>query len=128
MATFTSNTRVTKITTGDETGTWGDTTNTTLDQIDAALGYVSHAMADGNATITIGDGAASDARYMVIRVTGTWTTARTLTLAPNTLQKMWVIVNATTGGFNLVVSQGCQRPVAAEPDTGHTGSVLGIIS
>lgn len=106
MATFTQNLRTTKIATGDETGTWGATTNTTYDHLDHAFGYITHAMADGNETITVSDGAASDGRYMVIQITGAWTANRTLTLAPNTMAKMWIIINATTGGFSIVCSQG----------------------
>ena len=124
MATYTLNSRMTKIDKGDETGTWGDTVNTTLDHIDASMGYVAHALAaDADETLTISDGADSNARYMFLDVTGTTTVLRVLTLAPNTLQKMWFIRNSTTGGFGLDISQGSGANVTVA--NGETKMVFG---
>ena len=38
MATYTANAVIKKITTGDESGTWGDSTNTNWDLVDEAHG------------------------------------------------------------------------------------------
>lgn len=118
MATFSENLRATLIVTGDETGTWGSTANDVFDHIDNAFGFKAHAMADANETITMADGADSDARYMVLDITGAWLADRTLTLAPNTLKKMWVLINSTTGGFDLIVSQGSGAKVTIAPGDG----------
>ena len=39
MATYVNNLRLKEITTGDEDGTWGTSTNTNLELIGEALGY-----------------------------------------------------------------------------------------
>ena len=115
MATYTGNLRLTLIADGDESGTWGDTTNDTLNYLDRATGYVSHANSNTDETITISDGSASDASYLYIKVTGTLSAARTITLGPNTLQKLWFIENATSGGYAISMKQGtgAQISVAA---------------
>ena len=106
MATYTGNLRLTKIASGDESGTWGTTTNTTLDYLDKALGYIAHANSNADETITISDGSTSDATSLYIKVTGSLTANRTITLGPNTLQKVWFIQNATSGGYSVLIKQG----------------------
>ena len=43
MATYVNNLRLKEITTGDEDGTWGNSTNTNLELIADALGYNTQA-------------------------------------------------------------------------------------
>ena len=51
MATF-SNLGIKLIQTGEESGTWGTSTNTNFDIVDQAIGgYVSHTMSDSNLTL-----------------------------------------------------------------------------
>jgi hypothetical protein len=123
MPTYTSNNRWLKIDTGDEDGTWGDSTNDTFDFMDQALGFVSHANADSDETITISDDAASDARYMVVKVTGTLTADRTITVGPNTTKKAWFFINATTGGYNILIRQGTGGSVTIP--SSHSAMVYG---
>lgn len=106
MPTYTDNNRYKKITPGDETGTWGSTTNSLYDVIDDINAYTTYAMSDADDTITISDGVASTAHYGFIEVTGTFTADRTLTIGPNTIGRYWFIKNGTSGGFNLLVKQG----------------------
>ena len=62
---------------------------------------------DANTTITVADGATDEARSLYLKVTSTSLSAdRTVTLAPNTLSKVWVIENATTGGKAITIKQG----------------------
>jgi hypothetical protein len=63
---------------------------------------------DANETFTIADGAANDARsfYLVVTSAGSLTATRTVTLAPNTVNKVWLIKNSTTGGQDIAISQG----------------------
>ena len=69
MATY-SNLGIKLIQTGEESGTWGTTTNTNFDLIDQAIaGYVSHAMSDADLTFSISDGSSSDARNKFINFT-----------------------------------------------------------
>jgi hypothetical protein len=54
------------------------------------------------------DGVADEIRSLYLKVTSsaTLTATRTLTLAPNTVSKTWIIENATTGGQSISISQG----------------------
>ena len=44
MATYVNNLRLKEITTGDESGTWGTSTNTNLELIGEALGFGTEAI------------------------------------------------------------------------------------
>ena len=106
MATY-SNLGIKLIQTGEESGTWGTSTNTNWDIIDQAVGgYVSHAMSDADFTFSITDGSSSAARNKFINFTGNLTANRTVTLSPSDLEKTWYIKNSTTGGFSLIFKQG----------------------
>jgi hypothetical protein len=126
MATFVNNLRLKEITTGDESGTWGDSTNTNLELITDAFGTGTLQLAaDANETFTIADGTADDARAMVLDITsaGSLTATRTVTLAPNTVNKVWVIKNSTTGGQAIDISQGSGGNVTIA--NGETKAVYG---
>ena len=110
MATYVNDLRLKEITTGDESGTWGASTNTNLELIAEALSYATEAVFDGDAdkTTTVADGATDPARSMYYKVTGsaTLSTTRTLTIAPNTMSRVMFIENATTGSQSINISQG----------------------
>ena len=110
MATYVNNLRLKEIATGDESGTWGTSTNTNLELIGEALGYATQASfgSDADATTTIADGAADPARALYFKVTSgaSLTATRTLTIAPNTVSKVFIIENATTGSQDIAISQG----------------------
>lgn len=117
MATYTTNLRLKKIATGDESGTWGTSANNVFDYLDRAVGYVSHAMSDSDETITISDGGAADSQYLFIKLTGTLSAARTVTMAPNTIKKLWFINNSTTGGYAVSIAQGSGGTVSVTNGT-----------
>ena len=110
MATYVNDLRLKEIATGDESGTWGDSTNTNLELIAEAFSYATEAAfsSDADATSTIGDGTSDPARSLYYKVTSgaSLSATRTLTLAPNTVSKIWIIENATTGGQYINISQG----------------------
>lgn len=109
MATYVNNLRLKEITTGDESGTWGTSTNTNLELIADAFGYSTESLAsDANATITMADGAADGIRALYVKITSavSLTATRTVTIAPNTVSKVWIIENATTGSQSITISQG----------------------
>jgi len=108
MGTYVNNLRLLEITTGDESGTWGTKTNTNLELIADAFGSGTEAIttnADTHTT-TIADGAADEGRAIFLKYTGTLDSACTITLAPNTVNKLWFIENATSGSQNIIISQG----------------------
>jgi len=114
MATYVNNLRLKEIATGDESGTWGTSTNTNLELITDALGYgTEQVAADSNETFTMADGVADGMRAMYLKFTsaGSLTATRTLTLLPNTVSKMWMIENATTGSQSIIIKQGAGAEV-----------------
>ncbi len=109
MATYVNNLRLKEITTGDESGTWGTSTNTNLELIGEALGYgTKQVAADSNETFTMPNATADGTRALYLKFTsaGSLTATRTLTLLPNTVSKMWMIENATTGSQSIIIKQG----------------------
>jgi len=114
MATYVNNLRLKEITTGDEDGTWGTSTNLNLELVGEGLGYgTQEVAADSNETFTMADGAADGVRAMYLKFTsaGSLTGTRTLTLAPNTVSKVWIIENATTGSQIITIKQGAGATV-----------------
>ena len=110
MATYVNDLRLKEIATGDESGTWGASTNTNLELIAEAFSYGTEASfsSDADATTTIADGATDPARSLYLKVTSgaSLTATRTLTIAPNTVSKIWIIENATSGSQSINISQG----------------------
>ena len=110
MATYVNDLRLKEIATGDEAGTWGDSTNTNLELIAEAFSYGTEASfgSDADATTTIADGSTDPARSLYLKVTSgaSLTATRTLTIAPNTVSKVWIIENATSGSQSINISQG----------------------
>ena len=109
MPTYANDLRLKEITTGDESGTWGTSTNTNLSLIADAFGYGTKAIpTDANATFTMPDATADGTRAMYLKITSsvTLTATRTVTLGPDTVSKVWIIENATTGSQSITISQG----------------------
>lgn len=109
MATFNNDLRLKEITTGDEDGQWGISTNTNLSLIADAFSLGTKQLAaDADETFTIPDAAADGARSLYLKITSavSLTATRTVTLAPNTVSKVWIIENATTGSEIITIAQG----------------------
>ena len=110
MATYVNDLRLKEISTGDESGTWGSSTNRNLELIAEgfARGTKDCFSSDANATETMADGSTDEIRKLYLKVTSsaTLTATRTLTLAPNTISKVWIIENSTTGNQAINISQG----------------------
>ena len=107
MATYINNLRLKEIATGAESGTWGTSTNTNLELIGEALGFGTEAIttnADTHTT-TVADGSADEGRAMYIKYTGTLDSACTITIGPNTLKRVHIIENATSGSQNIIIKQ-----------------------
>jgi hypothetical protein len=108
MATYVNDLRLKEIATGDESGTWGTSTNTNLELIAEAFSYGTEVIttnADTHTT-TIADGATDPGRSLYLKYTGTLDSACTITIGPNTVSKVWIIENGTSGSQNIILSQG----------------------
>jgi hypothetical protein len=95
MSTYSPSLRIELITTGDQAGTWGNTTNTNLGGLieSAIAGYVSVSVTTANQAFTALNGAADEARQQTIALTTT-TGANFAVYAPPA-EKTYVIYNAS---------------------------------
>ena len=108
MATYVNDLRLKEIGTGESSGTWGTETNVNLELIGEALGFGTEAIttnADTHTT-TVADGSTDPGRAMYIKYTGTLDSACTITIGPNTINRLHYIENATSGSQNIIISQG----------------------
>lgn len=103
-STYTSNTGIEKIGSGEQAGTWGTTTNTNFDIIDDALNGVLTLTISGNTTLTTDDGTVSNGHHKVLLLSGTPSGAFNLTIDPNDQQKWYFISNNT--GQTATIKQG----------------------
>ena len=108
MATYSQSLKLTLLANGEGAGTWGQTTNTNLGTLleQAITGVQSIVMADANYTLSNLNGASDEARNAVLVVTGTNAAVRDI-IAP-LVNKQYLVVNNTTGGFaiNIRASSG----------------------
>ena len=105
MATYTTNGGIKKIATGDESGTWGTSTNTNFDIIDRlAVGVGDITLSGTTHTLTTSDGSASDGQFHVLNLGGSPSGTNTITIAPNDAKRMYVVRNAS--GQTATFSQG----------------------
>jgi hypothetical protein len=105
MANSTSaNLKLTVQATGENSGTWGQITNTNLLILEQAIGgYSSVALnATTGATLTYSNGALSNGKDAVIKLTGT-ITGNVNVVIPDSVEKTYIIENATLGSFAVTV-------------------------
>ena len=107
-STYVNDLRLNEQGTGDNPGSWGTVTNTNLELIAEAFSYGTETIGNADTTITLADGASDAARslYLKIASSADLTTTRVITLAPNTVSKVWIIENATSGGQVITIKQG----------------------
>lgn len=103
-STYTANTGIEKIGSGEQAGTWGTTTNVNFDIIDDSLNGVLSLTITGDTTLTTSDGAISNGHHRVLLLGGTPSGAFVLTIDPNDQQKWYLVKNNT--GQNCTIKQG----------------------
>jgi hypothetical protein len=81
--------------TGENSGTWGDKTNTNLNLIQQAIaGFESIALTSTNTTLSMTNAAISDARNAVLKFTGAITANCTVFVASG-IEKTYILENGT---------------------------------
>ena len=102
-STYSSSLKLTLIGDGDQSGIWGQTTNTNLGTLleQAITGVQSIVMADANYTLTNFNGVLDEARNAVLVVSGANNAQRDL--IPPVVKKLYTVVNNTTGGYAIRV-------------------------
>ena len=101
MANSTSaNLKLTVQATGENSGTWGQITNTNLLILEQAIGgYDAVGLnATTGATLTFSNGVLSNGKNQVLKLTGTITSAVNV-IIPDSIEKTYIVENATTGAF-----------------------------
>ena len=113
-STYTTNLGIEKIATGEQSGTWGTTTNTNLDLIDEAVNGIisitlSSAGSSGSPTaLPITDGSSSNGRNKFIEFVDGGDLGGTayVQLTPNDAEKIVHIRNSLSGSRSIIVFQG----------------------
>ena len=100
-STYSPSLRIELIGAGEQSGTWGSTTNTNLGTLleQSIAGVQAITMIDANYTLTNYNGVSDEARKAVLVASGTNTAARDI-IAP-LVAKNYIITNNTTGGFAI---------------------------
>ena len=114
---YTNDLRLEEIGSGEQSGSWGDTTNTNLELIAEAFAFGTEAITTNanTHTTTIADGASDPGRAMFLKYTGTLDSACTITIGPNTVSKLWFIENGTSGSQNIIIKQGSGATITIPP-------------
>lgn len=116
-SSYSTSLRLELIATGDQSGTWGDTTNTNLGTLleQAITGVLSVAEGDAELTLTALNGASDQSRNMVVNLTGAMTANRNV-IVP-TANKVYFVKNSTTGGYTVTVKTSAGTGVDIPPGT-----------
>jgi len=117
MASSYTNIGLEKPATGEQAGTWGDTTNTNFDIVDRLGGVGNISLSGTTHTLTASDGTASEAQFNFLNLIGSPSGTNTITISPNTLKKFFIVNNGsgqtatfTQGsGANVSVSNGTSK-------------------
>jgi len=122
-SSYVNDLRLNEMATGDASGSWGTNTNVNLELIGEGLGYGTEAIttnANTHASV-VADGATDPVRAMYVEYTGTLDSACTITIAPNTINRMHFIENGTSGSQNIIIKQGSGATITIP--SGHTKAV-----
>ena len=101
MANTTSaNLKLTVQQTGENSGTWGQITNTNLLILEQAIGGYAAINSASGATLTFSNGALSDGKNQVLKLTGAISGNVNVTI-PDSIEKTYIVENATSGAHTV---------------------------
>jgi len=112
-STYSPNLRIELIANGEQSGTWGTTTNVNLGTLieDAIAGYVSVSVTSANQALTALDGAADQSRNMVLNLTTTTSANFNVYIPP--AEKFYVVRNASAYNATIYCSTVLGNTTAA---------------
>lgn len=114
VSTYTANGGIEKIGSGEQSGTWGDTTNTNFDIIDRLISGVGAITLSGtSSTLTTSEGTLSDGMFKVLVLGGSPSGTHTITIAPNDADKLYFVKNGTSQIATFTQGSGSDVSVAA---------------
>jgi hypothetical protein len=102
-STYTTSLTLTQIGNGEQSGTWGTTTNTNWQLIEDSVAGVANITLSGTSsvTLTVANGASDQSRKAVIVATGA--TSGTCAVIAPLVPKVYIISNQTTGGNSITI-------------------------
>jgi|TARA_Y100000004_G_scaffold193507_1_gene256222 hypothetical protein len=101
-STFSSDLKIELMATGENSGTWGDKTNTNLNLVQQAIaGYQEIDVASADVTLVMSNAAISNARNMSLKFTGTLGANRTVNM-PASIEKFFNIIDGTNHDGNTL--------------------------
>ena len=105
-STYSPNLRIELIGNGEQSNTWGTTTNTNLGTLieQAISGLVSVDVTAGDVTLTSLNGASDQSRQMIIVATGTPGVTRTITTPA--VNKVYIVYNNSNAALSFIASGG----------------------
>jgi len=105
-STYSSDLKLELMATGENSGTWGDKTNTNLNLLQQAVAGYQLVTITSNTTLLMTDAALSDARNAVLELSGT-ITANTTVNIPD-VEKIYTVKNSTSGAFTVTLRTAAQ--------------------
>lgn len=97
-STYSNDLKLELVATGEKAGLWGSITNTNLQILQqAASGYLSLAVGGADVTLALDNGATSNGKNLYIKLTGTLTANRTVTM-PAGAERVFIIEDTTVRG------------------------------
>jgi len=102
-SSYSTDLKIELMVTGENSGTWGDKTNTNWNVVQQAItGFEAISIAGGSQTtaLVMSNATISNARNMVLSFTGTITGNQTITI-PDGIEKFYLLYNGTSGAFTV---------------------------
>ena len=116
-STYSTDTKLELITTGEKAGQWGGITNTNLQILEqVASGVLDVDMASSDVTLALTDGATSNGKNQYLRLHGTLAANRTITM-PSGSDRVWIMKDDTNrNGTNkytlgVLTASGTTQPI-----------------
>lgn len=105
MSTYTQNSGIELIGTGERSGTWGTATNTNLQILERlATGIGTISLSGTTHTLSFSDGTLSDGQYKLLILGGSPSGTNTITISPNDAAHLYFVKNSS--GEDAIFTQG----------------------
>ena len=117
-SSYSSDLKLELVSTGEKAGLWGTITNTNLQILQqSSSGVLSVDMAGADITLALTDGAESNGKNIFLKLTGTLSANRTLTMPSGSgVTRLWFVEDATVRGtsnrtLDVLTTSGTAQPV-----------------
>ena len=127
-STFSTNSKLEIITTGEKAGLWGNITNTNLQILEQlSSGYLSLDVASSDQALALDNGATSNGKNLYFKLTGTLAANRTVTV-PDSSERIMVFEDATTRESSATIKTLTIKTVSGTGVTVPPGAKLLVYS